>query len=374
MHSAYLQDSLKEGPAPNDEPGKKAGDGLQVSGGVLDFSSGSEGDEEEKAIKRKTAKPGAVDGSSGGNVAPSAGRLSLLQHGFSKLLESMKRKPKEGEGDGDSSSDVEQNASEEESEDEKRKATTSSTVCNKGNSKGCLPKVGTKTWNISSGSDTEDGDNKETETKKKASLIRQSDDAVRRQGLKGPINKQPNNKPAEEEGESDRPDTKKPGTINRTALKTRCFENYSDESEDLDIEIMTKPKNNTVVLRDKRRERLDHNRRRRSAQKKSRYSEDIEMFTSSEDEGTPVKKARPTGWDFTCPQNAETPEKQGGRSKAASFTGLKTQTSPAFKGKEGTIDGVLGQRHCIFECADYFAGLHVSVNDLYFCAKGAYRK
>lgn len=350
VHSAYLQDSPKEGPAPDEEPGKKAGDGLQVSGGVLDFSSGSEGDEDEKAIKRKTAKPGAVDGSSGGNVAPSPGRLSLLQHGFSKLLESMKRKPEEG--DGDSSSDVEENASEEESEDEKRKATTSSTVCNKGNSKGCLPKVGTKTWNISSGSDTDDRDNKEAETKKKASLIRQSDEAVRRQGLKGPINKQPNKKPAEEEGESDRPDTKKPGTLYRTALKTRCFENYSDESEDLDIEIMTKPKNNTVDLRcevrDKQRERLDPNRRRQSVRKKSRYSEDIEMFTSSEDEGTPVKKARPAGCNFTCPKNTETPEKQGGRSKAAPFTGLKTQTSPAFKGKERTIDSVLGQLHYIF--------------------------
>lgn len=348
VHSAYLQDSPKEGPAPDEEPGKKAGDGLQLSGGVLDFSSGSEGDEDEKAIKRKTAKPGAVDGSSGGNVASSPGRLSLLQHGFSKLLESIKRKPEEG--DGDSSSDVEENASEE-SEDEKRKATTFSTFCNEGNSEGCLPKVGTKTWNISSGLDTEDRDNKEAETKKKAFLIRQSDDTVRRQGLKGPINKQPNKKPAEEEGESDRPDTKKPGTLNRTAKKTRCFENYSDESEDLDIEIMTKPKNNTVDLRcevrDKRRERLDRNRRRQSAQKKSRYSENVEMFTSSEDEGTPVKKARPAGCNFTSPQNTETPEKQGGRSKAASFTGLKTRMSPAFKGKKGTIDSMLGQLHYI---------------------------
>lgn len=355
MHSAYLQDSPKEGPAPDEEPGKKARDGLPVSSGVLDFSSGSEGDEDEQAIKRKTAKPGAVDGNSGGNVAPSPGRLSLLQHGFSKLLESMKRKPEEG--DGDSSSDVEENPSEEESEDEKREATTSSTICKKGNGEGCLPKVGTKTWNISSGSDTEDRDNKEAETKKKASLIRHSDDAVRRtQSLKGPINKQPNKKPAEEERESDRPDTKKPGTLNRTALKTHCFENYSDESEDLDMEIMTKPKNNTVDLhcqvRDKRRESIGHNRKRQSAQKKSRYSKGIEMFTSSEDEDTPVKKARPAGCNFTSPQNTETPKKQGGRSKAASFTGLKAQMSPASKGKDGTIDSVLGQLYDIFRCAN----------------------
>lgn len=354
MHSAYLQDSPKEGPAPDEEPGKKTRDGLQVSGGVLDFSSGSEGDEDEQAIKRKTAKPGAVAGS-GGNVAPTPGRLSLLQHGFSKLLESMKRKPEEG--DGDSSSDMEENASEEESEDEKREATTSSTVCKKGNSEGCLHKIGTKTWNISSGSDMEDRDNKEAETTKKASLIRQSDDAVRRrQGFKGRINEQPNKKPAEEERESDRPGTKKPGTLNRTALKTHCFENYSDESEDLDMEIMPKPKNNTVDLhcqvRDKRRERIGCNRKRQSAQKKSRYSVDIGMFTSSEDESTPVKKARPAGCNFTSKQNTETPEKQGGRSKAASFTVLKAQTSPTFKGKDGTIDGVLGQLQYIFKCAN----------------------
>lgn len=295
-----MQDSPKE--ARDDGPAKQAGVGLQVSGGVLDFSSGSEDEEDGRAAKRKTLPPGAVDGSSGGNVASGPGRISLLQHGFSKLLETVKRKA--GGGDGESSSDVEENPSEEESEDEKREA-TSSTVCTKSNGDGRPPKVGTKTWEPSSGSDAKGTSFKEAESRNKASLTRQSDDAVRRMQRK----------------------QRNPGP------SRRCFENHSDESDDLDVAM--KPKNDGVdsrrKVRDRQRGRSGSSRGGQSggAARKSRYSEDIEMFTSSEDEHTPVKRARPAGRNFTPPQNAVRAE----TSKGVSFTGLKART----------IDSVLGR-------------------------------
>lgn len=287
-----MQDSPKE--APDDGPAKQAAVGLQVSGGVLDFSSGSEDEEEGRAAKRKTVSPGAVGGSSGGNVASGPGRISLLQHGFSKLLETVKRKAERG--DGESSSEVEENPSEDESEGEKREA-TSSTVCTKSNGDGRPPKVGTKTWEPSSSSDTE--------SRNKASLTRQSDDAVRRMQQK----------------------QRNPGP------SRRCFENYSDESDDLDVAM--KPKNDGVdsrrKVRDKQRGKSGSSRGGQSggAARKSRYLEDIDMFTSSEDEHTPVKRARPAGRNFTSPQNAVRAE----TSKAVSFTGLKART----------IDSVLGR-------------------------------
>lgn len=278
---------------------------------MLDFSSGSEDEEGGRTAKRKAVTPGAVDGS--GNVA-CPGRISLLQHGFSKLLDTVKRKA-EG-GDGESSSDGEENPSEEESEDEKREAALS-TVCTKSNGDDCPPKVGTKTWGLCSSSDTEGTTFREAESRKKASLARQSDDTVRRM----------------------QPKQQNPGPSHR------CFDNYSDESDDLDVAAAAKPTSDSVNVRckhgDKRRGRSGSSRGGQSgaAGLKFRYTEDIEMFTSSEDEHTPVKRARPAGRNFTSPQNTVTVEKPAERSKAVSFTGLKAPTSPAVR---GTIDSVLG--------------------------------
>lgn len=303
-----MQDSPKEG--PDDGPAKQAGDGLQVSGGVLDFSSGSEDEEDGRAAKRKTVSPGAVDGGSGGNVASGPGRLSLLQHGFSKLLESVKRKA--GGGDGESSSDVEENPSEEESEDEKREA-TSLTVYTKGSGDERPPKVATKVWELSSNSDTGDTSFKEAESRNKASLTSRSDDAVRTMQQK----------------------QRDPGP------SRQCFENYSDESDDLDVAM--KPKNDGVEpgskVGDKRRGRSGSSRAGQSGGpgRKSRYSEDIEMVTSSEDEHTPVKRARHAGRNFSSPQNtvrAETP-------KAVSFTGLKARTIDSVLGRLPRVSTVL---------------------------------
>lgn len=299
---------------PDDGPGKQAGDGLQVSGAVLDFSSGSEDEEDGRAMKSKMVKPGPVDSSSSGNVASGPGRMSLLQHGFSKLLETVKNKV-EG-GDGESSSDVEENTSEEKSDNERRE-TTSSPVCTKSNVDACPSKVGTKTWDLSSSSDTEGTSCKEAERRNKPFLTRQSDDAVRK------IHQKQRN----------------PGPSHR------CFESYSDESDDLDVETKTKPTNVAVDLRAKVRNiqsaRSGSNRGRQNggAGGKSRCSEDIEMFTSSEEEHTPVKRARPAGRNFISPQNTNIPQKSAERSRAVSLTGPKTPTSLTVR---GTIDSVLG--------------------------------
>lgn len=302
-----MQDSSKE--APNEGAARQAADGLQVSGGVLDFSSGSDDEEGGRATERKTVSSGAMDGGSGGNVASGSGRMSLLQHGFSKLLETVKRKA-EG-GDGESSSDIGENPSGEESLDE-QKEVTSTTVCTKINDVSSPSKVATKTWELCSSSDTEGTSFKEAESRIKASLPRQSHDAVRRMQQK-----------------------RRNPTCSRG-----CLDNYSDESDDLDVATM--PKNNGVASRfkvgDKRRAKSGSSRAGQDggAAHKSRYSEDIEMFTSSEDEHTPIKRARPTGRHFTSPQNAVTAETSGD----VSFTGLKPQTSPSIR---GNIDSVLGR-------------------------------
>lgn len=298
-----MQDSPKE--APGEGAAKQAGDGLQVSGGVLDFSSGSEDDEDGRAVKRKMVTPGAADSSSssGGNVASGPGRMSLLQHGFSKLLETVKRKA-EG-GDRESSSDVGGNPSGDESVDEQREDAPT-TVCAKSSDESRPSKVAAKTWELSSGSETEGTGLEEAESRMKASPPRQSHDAVRRMQQK----------------------RRNPGP------SRRCLENYSDESDDLDV--ATAPKNDKVG--DKRGARSGSGRAGRGGgtahrAHKSRYSEDIEMFTSSEDERAPAKRARPAGRRFTSPQNPVALEEPA-------RTGPKAPTSPAIR---GNIDSVLGR-------------------------------
>ncbi|XP_037634320.1 DNA excision repair protein ERCC-6-like 2 isoform X2 [Sebastes umbrosus] len=348
-----------DGPVPNDEPAKENRGASKVPRGVLDFSSGSEEDEEEQGLKRKASNLSAVDGSRGGSAATGPGRMSLLQHGFSRLLERVKGQPELAEGD--SSTGVEGSPSEEDDEDQKMEGTSSGVYksSNTGNGAVCLPKLGTKTWDNSSGSDGENGDEGR---QKRASLLKQSDDAVRkRQGLKGWTNKKIT--VDEENDDSSSPDKKKPNKLKTPVQKVRRFDGYSDESDDLDIEAKTWAKRD--ALSSHGRGRLDRNRKRQSAsvrgKARSKYTDDIETFTSSEDEHTPVKKGRSTGCHFTSTQTersgvklpkdeqrattTDRTERRAGTPKAVSFTSLKSQTSPASKGKGGTIDSVLGGVH-----------------------------
>ncbi|TDH12811.1 hypothetical protein EPR50_G00051870 [Perca flavescens] len=353
------------GPVRNDEPAKDNRNASKVPRGVLDFSSGSEEDEEEQGLKRKVSKPSVVDGNMGANAATGPCRMSLLQHGFSRLLERVKEKPELAEGD---SSPGFESPPEEDAEDQKIES-TSSGICkhsNIGNGAVCLPKLKTTTWDISS---REDGENRDAGRQERVSLLKQRNDALRkRKGLEGWTDKKIT--VDEESDENSSPDTKKPNKLKTPLPKVRGFESYSDESEDLDIEVKTWPKRDAFKSesrgRDRGRQRLDHNRKRESAsvrdKARSKYTEDIDTFTSSsEDEHTPIKKGRSTGCHFTSPQNersrvklpkdgqraatTDRTETQAGMCKAVSFTSLKSQTSPASKEKDGTVDSVLGGVH-----------------------------
>lgn len=381
----------RDGPVPDDEPAKETREASQVPREVLDFSSGSEEDEDEQGLRRKMSKPSAVGGNRGGNVAIGPARLSLLQHGFSELFEGVKGKPALGEGD--SSPSVGESPSEEDAKDQKEEDTSSSN-CNAGNGVVRLPKLGTKTWDICSSSDKEDSKNREEGRQKGVSLVNQSDETVRkRRCLKGWTNKTTTED--EESGEYSSHDKKKPNKLNRTVPKVHHFEVYSDESEDLDIEKMTRPKKKASDSYgeggDERRRKAYCNRKRQNAsigdKARSKYSKDIEMFTSSEDEHTPFKKGRPARCHFTSAQTESsrvelpkygrttgTTEIQAGMSKAVSFTRVKSPTSAASKGMDGTIDSVLGQAHYTFLCAHNFNQLNFTIKYMYFCLKGQYRR
>lgn len=322
-----------DGPVANDEPAKEYRDPSKVPRGVLDFSSGSEEDEEERGLKRKVLNPGAEDGNRGGNSATGPGRMSLLQYGFSKLLERVKGKPELGEGD--SSSGVEEGPSEEYAEDQKRDG-TSSAICKSsftGNGVVCPHKLGMKIWDASS-SDRKDGENRSGGRGGNVSLVKQSDEAIREgQYLKGWTNKKIT--VDEESDENPSPDKKNPNKLKMTVPKAHHFEDYSDESEDLDIEALTGPErvalNSHVRRGDRERGKLDRERKKQSVsvrdKARSKYTENIEIFTSSEDEHTPVKKGRSTGCHLTSPLTERS---------------TVELPSPASKGKDGTIDIVLG--------------------------------
>lgn len=369
-----------DGSAPDDEPAKETREASQVPREVLDFSSGSEEDEEEQSLKRKLSKPSAVGGNRGGNVTVGPDRLSLHQHGFSELFESVKGKPAL---EGDSSpSDGESHS--EDAKDQKEEDTSCST-CNAGNCVVLLPKLGTKTCDICSSSDKEDWKNSEEGGQKGVSQVKHSDETTRkRQYLKGWTNGKTTKD--EETGENSSPDKKKPAKP-RTVPKVHLFEAYSDESEDLDVEIMTRPKKKALDSHceggDRRRKLYCRRKRQNtnvSDKARSKSSENIEMFTSSEDEHAPFKKGRPeTGCHFTPAQrersrvelpgygrSASTTEIQAGMSKPFSFTSVRSLTSPASKGQDGTIDSVLGQAQYTFRYAQNFKDLNFIINYMYF--------
>ncbi|KAM7391442.1 hypothetical protein PAMP_022131 [Pampus punctatissimus] len=313
---------------------KENRDASKIPRGVLDFSSGSEEDEVELGVKRKASDLSAMDGTRGGNAATGSGRMTLLQHGFSRLLQAVKGKS----GEGDSSSDVEEITSDEDTKDQENSGKTDSTssgtnkTSNTGTGVVCLPQLGRV------------GENGECGRQERISLLK---DNVRT----GLVQKSGTCKKIimdEDSDENSSPDRKKQNKLKTIVPKMHQFKGYSDESEDLDIDAMTCPKMDFL-------RRVDHNRKRQSVsvrdKARSRHTEDIETFTSSEDEHTPVKKGRSKGSHFTTPQTnrsrsattaSASTEKQAGKSKAVSFTNLKSQTSPASKGKDETIDSVLG--------------------------------
>uniref|UniRef100_G3NVB1 Excision repair cross-complementation group 6-like 2 n=1 Tax=Gasterosteus aculeatus aculeatus TaxID=481459 RepID=G3NVB1_GASAC len=298
-------DSVSKGcPAVNNEQAEEKRGVSKGPRGVLDFSSGSEEDEDEQGLKRKATSPGVIDGNRGGNSATGPGRMSLLQHGFSRLLQRVKGKPELAEGD--SSPDVDESPSEEDSEDPKMES-TSSGICQDSNARnGAIAphKLGLK--------------------------------------RKGP-----------ESDENSPSDRKKPKKLKTRVPRVRRFDGHSDESEDLDMEAKTWPKtdafNSNGTVGYGGRDGLERNRKRQTANVRddvrSKFTEDIETYSSSEDEHTPVKKGRSARGRFASPltdgsrvestkderrdPTSNRTEREAGTHKAVSFTHLKSQASPA---------------------------------------------
>ncbi|KAM9743711.1 DNA excision repair protein ERCC-6-like 2 [Menidia menidia] len=283
-------DSLSDGPNPKNEAAKKNRDAAKTPKGVLDFSSGSETDEEAQGLKSKASDPKTDDGDRRRKDTTGPGRISVLQQRFSRLLERVKESPDLGEVD--SSSEVDGSPFE---EDPKMVETSNGPSCagNRGNKeKSPLLKDGDNAaWVVPQISVDDESDQNSSKEERKAIEPKRVD----------------------------------------KVLQFGC----SDESEDFDLEAETHSKKDYLHANNRggdTRRASDHSRKRQTAsargKARSKYTEDIETFSSSEDEHT-TPAAGKTG------RRAREP-------KGVSFTGLKSQRSAASKEKNGAIDRVLG--------------------------------
>ncbi|XP_030594309.1 DNA excision repair protein ERCC-6-like 2 isoform X1 [Archocentrus centrarchus] len=300
---------------PSDKPVTEISSASKVPRGVLDFSS--EEDEEEQGLKRKASNLSTDD------CNRSPGRMSLLQHGFSKLLERVKEAP---ELEGETSPEEEGSSFEE--EDKKREDTSTPSRGNIG-----LP-LGTKTWDTSSSSDRKHGAG--------GDKGRQDDT-----GLKQWISEK--RTVDEDSNKNSKLDKNKVNELKTAFPKKHNFEGYSDESEDFDLEAKTWSKKDDLNLHDRGEKgsgRLNHNKKRQSErdERRSKYTVNIETFSSSEDEyaSPQTERSRVELQKQRRRAATGTAEKEAVMPKAASFTGLKSQTSLVSKEKNGTIDNVLG--------------------------------
>uniref|UniRef100_A0A8C7ZPC4 Excision repair cross-complementation group 6-like 2 n=1 Tax=Oryzias sinensis TaxID=183150 RepID=A0A8C7ZPC4_9TELE len=282
------------GAAGSNNEAAKGKEALEASRDVLDFSSGSETEEEKQVLKGKASNLSCD--SNLGKASTASGRMSLLQHGFSRLLEGAKENP-----DKSSSSETEDISSEEDAEDQKMRI---------------VPESGLKNWS--------------TERKFedcRDEIFQEKEETVRMREKRVEV--------VEESGINSSPEREQADKNRELLPKSHHFQGFSDESDDLDLEAKTRPtkeaysSNNTGA--EIGRGKHDHNKRRRSTsvrdKARSKYTADIETFTSSEDEAIPTTDPTARG---------------ASRPKAVSFTSLRNQTSPASKERNRTIDCLLG--------------------------------
>lgn len=297
---------------------------------MLDFTSGSEEDECE-------FQKNAVDTMRGGNAATE--QLSLLQHGFSKLLERVNGNPKVIKED--SCPSIEDSSDE---EDENQQGRTAANVpSNPDNHTVCL-KLQSTTSNISRNLESK---GREGERNDKISVA-QSDESFRRHSVKRWTKERWTEV---EEGEKN-PTVNKHTYSERSRKVQKSYhaEAYSAESEDLDMEIMTRSKEMTSGCNkgNRRRKREYFNKQRQliSVKDRSKHSEDIDLFTSSEEEHTPLKKGKPAGCHITSAQTEKSGAKKSGQSSKSSSPKCKTRPSPSERAE--SIDSVLGQDHSYY--------------------------
>uniref|UniRef100_A0A8C5GEP7 Excision repair cross-complementation group 6-like 2 n=1 Tax=Gouania willdenowi TaxID=441366 RepID=A0A8C5GEP7_GOUWI len=248
------------------------GSSSDVPGAVLDFSSGSE-DEEQQMMKKKASNQHE------GNTCTSPGRINLLQYGFNKVLQNVRG------GTQLSSSEDEGSVCDEAADDQKMEVRESG-------GKACDQKHEGK-------ESTSDGRSKH--------------------GLKRHSNEQRVDK--ERRGTSS-PELKKARTRKDKVPNLHRFEMCSDESEDFDLEEKTSSKKEDSLQGGRGKKKQSTSKK---VQTRAKYTEKIEMFTSSEDEDASAKKKRVK------------------MHKTVSYSDLKEQTSPNLKEKNRNIDSVLGE-------------------------------
>ncbi|XP_061784328.1 DNA excision repair protein ERCC-6-like 2 isoform X2 [Nerophis lumbriciformis] len=262
---------------------KESMDASKIPRGVLDFSSGSDEEEEEHGGL------GGVDGTRSRDPSAGPGPTSLLQQGFSTLLQRLKAVPESSEGDSGSGGE------------EKDSSDSSSNRNSNIGVQECLSKLKSCKTNFKEGD-------------RSSSLV------IKKHKTPAPP-------------------------------KSHHFDEYSDESDDLAIEMVTRSKRDALGRGgDKGQGRVGYNRKRRSSMRDktrgTRFSEDIETFTSSDDEHTGERRSTTTPTDKAKAGpskdglgSAASTKRQVAVSNGVLFTNLKKQTSPATK---GTIDTVLG--------------------------------
>ncbi|XP_029961193.1 DNA excision repair protein ERCC-6-like 2 [Salarias fasciatus] len=293
----------------SEKPSEENGDGSKaVPGGVLDFSSGSEA-EEDIGPKRKASNVGADDGSKSG----SAGRVSLLQHGFSRLLERVKEKLDLEEGD--SSPDADGSLVEEDVQDQEMDAFSSGACRNSKTENDAIAfqKCADKQPEQRNGEDL---------------LLKENSASEGRSDMKRCIKRR--TAMDERSDENSSPDKKRINTHKTAVPRVHRLEAWSDESDDFDLESKTNTKKDVFSPHHRGKKRQSASVRDKT---RNKFTEDIETFTSSEDEHTPQKQGR-----RAAPNKTERIRRQ----KGVSFTNLKSQTSPASKERKRSIDSMLG--------------------------------
>uniref|UniRef100_A0A8C8M2Q0 DNA excision repair protein ERCC-6-like 2 n=1 Tax=Oncorhynchus tshawytscha TaxID=74940 RepID=A0A8C8M2Q0_ONCTS len=302
--------------------------GPVTGAGVLDFSSGSE-EEGEQGDRSKVEKANTI----------LPGRLSLLQHGFSRLLQRSGGLSTAGSGG----------------------PQTPTLAPKGGNHLDAAPLK--NDWDVSSGSEREEErnggrwDGQRGRDHDPVTLSGESDDMGRKiQNLKQGIRRK---RRVEEDSDDDSPPSSGSKRSNTKTPVSRMHQvMFDSESEDIDIEELIRPCAQTHVLKRppahlRRREmgrdggsKRETSNRPVDQSRRTRQAEDIETFTSSDENHTPVERVR----SVTAPQNHNHGRgPQTDQHGARAFPNpIVDQTVPSAKGPPcGTIDNVLISPICV---------------------------
>uniref|UniRef100_A0A8C8HEV3 DNA excision repair protein ERCC-6-like 2 n=1 Tax=Oncorhynchus tshawytscha TaxID=74940 RepID=A0A8C8HEV3_ONCTS len=278
--------------------------------GVLDFSSGSE-EEGEQGDRSKVEKANTI----------LPGRLSLLQHGFSRLLQRSGVMAGSGSESGEHSQSEGGRSDSEEDSDEDISAMAPKGLSTAGSGGPQTPTLAPKggnhldaaplknDWDVSSGSEREEErnggrwDGQRGRDHDPVTLSGESDDMGRKiQNLKQGIRRK---RRVEEDSDDDSPPSSGSKRSNTKTPVSRMHQvMFDSESEDIDIEELIRPCAQTHVLKRppahlRRREmgrdggsKRETSNRPVDQSRRTRQAEDIETFTSSDENHTPVERVR----------------------------------------------------------------------------------